>query len=255
MAALMEGVRGWEDSGTFKAQLFDETFHSLCCQTTSAEALSYFISTYLDCPDVRWVVPHLVKLTCLTVLQPSTHFALVWIVFGCCIVISSMYATPLRQQSSCLWFIAVPCMCRYYTLKSTSKLLQQKTVSGPDHGRMQQGGEHPAGADQSIPTVTDVLMHITPHIEGCADRHPWCGGGAAQSEKGALSSRERRKRKRKEVSPALRVEHPLCVRVPGTGSCPAVWIWTIWFLGVYTFAYPMWWYAFVSWMACRYGSD
>ena len=34
-------------------------------------------------------------------------------------------------------------------------------------------------------------------MEGCADRQPWCGGDAAQAQKGALSSRERRKRKRK----------------------------------------------------------
>ena len=55
MAALMEAVRGWEDSGAFNAQLFHETFECLCCQNTSAEALSFFISTYLDCPDIKCV--------------------------------------------------------------------------------------------------------------------------------------------------------------------------------------------------------
>ena len=54
MAALMEGVRGWEGSGTFDVQLFDETLESLCHQGTSAEALSYFIGRYLEVPDVRY---------------------------------------------------------------------------------------------------------------------------------------------------------------------------------------------------------
>jgi len=52
VAALMEGVRGWEDSGNFNVQLFDETCESMCYRNTSPEALSFFISKYLDCPDV-----------------------------------------------------------------------------------------------------------------------------------------------------------------------------------------------------------
>lgn len=71
VAALMEAVRGWEDSGTFNAQLFDDMFESLCCQNTSAEAVSFFISTYLECPDVRCVELHKVTLHQLTVLWPS----------------------------------------------------------------------------------------------------------------------------------------------------------------------------------------
>ena len=54
-----------------------------------------------------------------------------------------------------------------------------------------------AGAGCSISAVTDVLMHANTDMEGGADRQPWCGGDAAQGQKGALGSRERRKRKRK----------------------------------------------------------
>jgi hypothetical protein len=50
----MEGVRGWEGSGTFDVHLFDETLESLCHQGTSAEALSFFIGKYLEVPDVRY---------------------------------------------------------------------------------------------------------------------------------------------------------------------------------------------------------
>ena len=98
-------------------------------------------------------------------------------------------------------------MHRYYTLKSAIKLLQQQAVSGVDSGALQQSGGHLAGADCSISAVTDVLMHVNPHMEGCPDSQPWCGGNAAEAQKGALSSRDRRKRKRKEVG--LKLSSPL----------------------------------------------
>lgn len=53
VAALLEGVRSHEDSGSFHVQLFDETLSSLCCQAASAEALSFFIGKFLGFPDVR----------------------------------------------------------------------------------------------------------------------------------------------------------------------------------------------------------
>ncbi len=76
-------------------------------------------------------------------------------------------------------------------------------MKGADSGKMQQDGERSVGADCSISAVTDVLMHTKADTEDGAGSHPWCGGDAAQGQKGALSSRERRKRKRKEVRPAL----------------------------------------------------
>ena len=53
MAALMESVRGWEGSGAFDVQLFDEGLMAVCCSGTSAEALSYFIGTFSGFADIR----------------------------------------------------------------------------------------------------------------------------------------------------------------------------------------------------------
>ena len=53
VAALMESVRGWEGSGAFNVQLFDEGLMALCCSGTSAEALGYFIGTFLGFADIR----------------------------------------------------------------------------------------------------------------------------------------------------------------------------------------------------------
>ena len=49
----MESVRGWEGSGAFNVQLFDEGLVAICGSGTSAEALSYFISTFLGFADIR----------------------------------------------------------------------------------------------------------------------------------------------------------------------------------------------------------
>ena len=109
-------------------------------------------------------------------------------------------------------------------------------MRGADSNTMQQGGEHAASAHCNIPTVTDVLMHTTPDGEGSADRQPWCGGDAAQTQKGALGSRERRKRKRKEVclrrskrAPSLLIHDTWHMGAP---------INIAWILGLTPFAYP-----------------
>lgn len=62
----------------------------------------------------------------------------------------------------------------------------------------------------------DILMHIDPELDGDGGRQSWCGADAAQAQKGALSSRERRKRKRKEVRELFPIIHKLrhsCLRM------------------------------------------
>ena len=138
---------------------------------------------------------------CLTVISRIICGALVWTMLWADAWFLACVPCSLSRQGGCSTVLQ---SCRYYTLKSVIKLLQQKTVNGADGGKAQQGGEHSAGADCSISAVTDVLMHANPDMEeDGAGSQPWCGGDAAQGQKGALSSRERRKRKRKEVRPAV----------------------------------------------------
>ena len=92
-------------------------------------------------------------------------------------------------------------MRRYYTLKTVAKLAQRKAS---DAGRAaktssQQHAADLGSADISIATLYDILMHIEPELEENSLGQSWCGANAAQAQKGALGSKERRKRKRKEV--------------------------------------------------------
>ena len=50
-----------------------------------------------------------------------------------------------------------------------------------------------------IPTVYDILIHMTPYMDDCAMHQSWCGADTSRAQKGVLSSQERRKRKHKEV--------------------------------------------------------
>ena len=50
-----------------------------------------------------------------------------------------------------------------------------------------------------IPTVYDILIHMTPGMDDCAMHQSWCGADTSRAQKGVLSSQERRKRKHKEV--------------------------------------------------------
>ena len=56
-----------------------------------------------------------------------------------------------------------------------------------------------APAALNIPTVYDILIHMTPDMDDCAMHQSWCGVDASHAQKGDISSRERRKRKHKEV--------------------------------------------------------
>ena len=56
-----------------------------------------------------------------------------------------------------------------------------------------------AAPNLDIPTVYDILIHVTPHMDDCAMHQSWCGADTSRAQKGVLSSQERRKRKHKEV--------------------------------------------------------
>lgn len=54
VAALMEGVRGYERSGTFEMHLYSRTVQALVASRgAAAEALSYLITAFLPNVDVR----------------------------------------------------------------------------------------------------------------------------------------------------------------------------------------------------------
>ena len=57
-----------------------------------------------------------------------------------------------------------------------------------------------AAATLDIPTVYDILIHMMPGMDDSAMHQSWCGADTLHAQKGALSSRERRKRKHKEVT-------------------------------------------------------
>ena len=88
-------------------------------------------------------------------------------------------------------------MCRYYVLKAVTKYAQQKAAKGTITGEEQRDTISSEGSDVSISTMYDMLMYIGP--ENGAASQSWCGADATQAQKGALSSKERRKRKRMEV--------------------------------------------------------
>lgn len=86
-------------------------------------------------------------------------------------------------------------------MKAVAKLAQRKAS---DAGRAAKASNQQHAADLgsaviSIATLYDILMHIEPELEEGSLGQSWCGANAAQAQKGALSSKERRKRKRKEV--------------------------------------------------------
>ena len=49
----MEGVRGCEGSGSFQNQLYGRVVEALLCSNAAADALSYLITAFLTCADVR----------------------------------------------------------------------------------------------------------------------------------------------------------------------------------------------------------
>ena len=86
-------------------------------------------------------------------------------------------------------------------MKTMAKLAQRKASDAgrADKTSNQQHAADLGSADISIATLYDILMHIESELEEDSLRQSWCGANAAQAQKGALGSKERRKRKRKEV--------------------------------------------------------
>ena len=62
-----------------------------------------------------------------------------------------------------------------------------------------------------IPTVYDIFIHMTPGMDGCAMHQSWCGADTSRTQKGVLSSQERRKRKYKEVRDLCALSVTLCL--------------------------------------------
>ena len=106
-----------------------------------------------------------------------------------------------EQQSLSQTVLNKVLVCRYYVLKAVTKLAQQKAAKGTTSGEEQRDAISLEGSDVSISTMYDMLMYIGPE-DGAASQS-WCGADAIQAQKGALSSKERRKRKRREVGPFL----------------------------------------------------